>query len=314
MQNTPTKKQKLVVILGSTASGKSDLAVAFAKKFGGLSAYGRAQAGEVVSADSRQVYRGLDIGTGKITKREMKGVPHHLLDVADPKRRFSVARYKKLAEKAVAGIARRGKLPILCGGTGFYIQAIVDGVMLPEAAPDKRLRARLEKMSSAELFAMLQKRDPRRAREIDAKNPRRLIRAIEIARALGAVPHLEPRVPSKYEVLQIGIKTDSGVLKEKIHKRLVARIRAGMVAEARHLHERGLSWRRMEELGLEYRYLARYLQGKLTKKEMIDQLSTAIWQYAKRQKTWFKRDKRVKWFALNDKKKIEREVTRFLRR
>ncbi len=298
-----SKKNKIIVILGPTASGKSDMAVILAKKFGG----------EVISADSRQVYKGLDIGSGKITKREMKGVPHCLLDVASPKRAFSVAEFKRLAEKKAEDILKRGKVPIICGGTGFYIQAIVDDLVFPEVPPNEKLRAELEKQTTDELFKILRSKDPRRAKEIDSKNPHRLIRAIEIAQALGSVPRQYARTDARqYDALQIGIKTDDEKLKERIYTRLIARLRTGMVAEIKHLHESGLTWKRMEALGLEYRYLSRYIRGKITKDEMIEQLNIAIRQFAKRQKTWFKRDKRIKWFALGEMKKVEKEVEKFL--
>jgi tRNA dimethylallyltransferase len=164
---------KILVILGQTAVGKSNLAVRLAKKFNG----------EIISADSRQVYKGLDIGTGKITKKEMGDVPHFLLDVVSPKRKFSVSQYKKLADKAIKHILGKHKTPIIVGGTGFYIQAIVDNLVLPEVKPDLKLRKKLEKKSTEELVKILKKLDSERAREIDTKNPRRLIRAIEIARA-----------------------------------------------------------------------------------------------------------------------------------
>jgi len=298
-----TKKQRMLVILGPTASGKSDLAVDLARKFGG----------EIISADSRQVYRGLNIGTGKITKSEMRGVMHHLLDVASPRNSFTAADFKKKAERAIADIAQRGKLPILCGGTGFYIQSIVDNIAYPKVPPNRAFRACLARKSAQELFTMLKKLDARRAREIDRHNTHRLIRAIEIANELGSVPHLEARLPSGYNVLQIGIKTDDKILKEKIYKRLLARIKQGMINEAKNLHKKGLSWKRMEGLGLEYRFLAQFLRGKITKDGMIEKLNTAIWQYARRQKTWFKRDKRIKWFMLNECKKIEKEVEKFLK-
>jgi len=307
MKKQTAKKSKIIVVLGPTASGKSDVAVRLAKKFNG----------EVISADSRQVYKGLDIGTGKVTKKEMGGIPHYLLDVANPKYVFSVVRFKKLAEKAIGDIVERGKIPIIAGGTGFYIQAVVAGVMFPEVPPDEKLRGKLTGKTTGELFKMLKKLDARRAKEIDPKNPHRLIRAIEIATHLGYVPYLDvsrpSECPSEYYVLQIGIKTDDEKLKDRIYKRLLARLRVGMVAEVRHLHEKGLSWKRMEALGLEYRFLSRYLRGKITKQEMIEQLNTAIWQYARRQKTWFKRDKRTKWFTLPEIKKIEKETVKFLK-
>lgn len=292
---------KVIVILGPTASGKSDLAVRIAKQ----------HKGEVVSADSRQIYKGLNIGAGKITKKEMMGIPHHLLDVANPKNVFTVSDFKKEAEAAFKNIHSRNKLPIMCGGTGFYIQSITDGIILPEVPPNAALRLKLSTKSAAELFALLKKLDLKRAKMIDKKNPHRLIRAIEIAKALGKVPSLSAK-PSAYEFLQIGILTDPKKLRERIHTRLIARLKKGMFQEAINLHKKGLSWKRMEALGLEYRYLALYLQNKLTRQEMIEKLESEIWHYAKRQMTWFKRDKRIKWFKITDAKKIEKDVRKFL--
>lgn len=296
------KDKKILTIVGPTATGKSDLAVFFAKKFNG----------EIVSADSRQVYRGLNIGTGKITKKEMSGIKHYLLDVASPKQQFTVAEYKKLGDMATEEILKRGKLPIVCGGTGFYTRALVDNITLPEVPPSPKLRKQLEKKSVAELFAILKKLDARRASEIDRKNPRRLVRAIEIVKYLGKVPHLGVEPPSGYKVLKIGIDFPDSILKKRIKKRLLARIRQGMIAEVKKLHQNGLSWRRMEDLGLEYRYLARFLQGKISKKEMASQLEHEIWQYAKRQRTWFKRDKKIAWFNPQERNKIEKLVGKFL--
>ena len=162
--------KKLIVILGPTASGKSDLAIKFAKKFNG----------EIISADSRQVYKKMDIGTGKITRKETKGVPHYLLDVVSPKRKFTVVQYRKLAIKAINKIFEKGKVPILCGGTGFYIQAVIDGVIIPEVKPDWKLRRKLEKKTTEELFKWLKKLDSKRAKIIDKKNKRRLVRALEV--------------------------------------------------------------------------------------------------------------------------------------
>ncbi len=280
---------KLIVIIGPTASGKSDLAVSTAKKYNG----------EVISADSRQVYRGLDIGTGKITKKEMRGIPHHLLDVADPKRQFSVVRYRTLADKAIRNILRRGKVPILCGGTAFYIDAVVNDILLPDVKPNKALRRTLEKKDVEELFSLLKKLDPNRAQDIDKENPRRLIRAIEIATALGKVPRLTDQKP-RFDTLKIGISPPKEVLHERIGKRLTKRMKHGMLAEVRRLREGRLSFKRMEELGLEYRHLAQLLQKKVDRARMLVELETAIRQYAKRQMTWWKRDKSIVWFEKND--------------
>jgi tRNA dimethylallyltransferase len=301
-------KSKIIVIMGPTASGKSDLAVRVAKKFNG----------EIVSADSRQVYKGMDIGTGKITTREMRNVPHYLLDVVSPKKKFSASEYKKLAEKAIDKILARGKLPIICGGTGHYIAALLGEQTWPEVPPNPKLRKQLEKKTAPELFEMLSKLDPRRAKEIDRHNPRRLVRAIEIAKAIGVVPKRKSQSAS-FENLKIGIKIPGEILKERINKRLEKRINppvgGGMLSEAKRLHKAGLSYKRMKELGLEYGRMADFLEGKISKEEMVELLKKEIWQYAKRQMTWFKRDKDIKWFTLSEverSKKIEKEVKKFL--
>jgi tRNA dimethylallyltransferase len=287
-KNTPAnpltaKPVKIVVILGPTASGKTTYSIKLAKKIHG----------EIISADSRQVYKGLNLGTGKVTKREMAGIKHYLLDVADPKKKFTVHEYVKLAEKAIDEIASHGKVPIICGGTGFYIQALVDGLIIPEVPPNITLRKKMEKVGIAKMLAILKKLDPKRYEAIDKNNPRRIIRAIEIATVLGKVPLL--KAVSRYDPEFVGITLPKEILRERIHKRLLDRLKAGMINEVRNLHTKGLSWKRMEELGLEYRFIARFLQNKITKEEMIEQLEIAINQYARRQMTWFKRDKRVRW-------------------
>lgn len=299
--------QKIVVILGPTATGKSDLAVKIAKK---VSAKGGPGA-EIISADSRQVYRGLNIGTGKITLKEMSGIQHHLIDVANPRRKFAAADFVREGRRAIAAIARRGKLPIVCGGTGFYISALLGEITLSSIPPNQKLREKLAKKSAAELFATLQNIDPERALKIDRENPRRLIRAIEISLATtknAGMLILSDRVNPKYGVLKIGLTLTPIELKKRIHTRLIARLEKGMIAEAKKLHKKGLSWKRMEELGLEYRYLARFLQTKITRDEMQKRLETEIWRYSKRQITWFKRDKEIKWFAPSDTKQIEKTI------
>ncbi|MFA7309949.1 MAG: tRNA (adenosine(37)-N6)-dimethylallyltransferase MiaA, partial [Candidatus Paceibacterota bacterium] len=253
-------KQRVLIILGPTASGKSALGVALAKKFNG----------EIISADSRQVYKGLDIGTGKITKREMQGVAHHLLDVASSKKNFSANDFVELGRIAIQDCVGRGKLPIIVGGTGFYIDSLVGRIVLPDVPPDLKLRARLENKSAKQLFALLARRDPRRAKTIEPNNKRRIIRALEIAAALGTVPAIKDR--PLYNVLWIGIAPPDAVLRKNITIRLFARLRqgfggqartpGGMIGEARRLRAAGLTYKRMNELGLEYRSLARHLQNK----------------------------------------------------
>lgn len=294
------QKPKIIVIVGPTASGKSDLAVRMAEQFNG----------EVVSSDSRQVYSGLDIGTGKITTPEMHGIPHHLLSIVPPDTIFTVSEYCEMASTAIRGILARGKLPIVCGGTGFYIQALVDGIQLPDVPPNSELRKSLTSFTTNALFEKLLLLDPDFASIVDKQNPHRLIRAIEIASALGRIPKLTKNSP--YDPYFIGITTDLYTLRDRVHARLITRLDAGMVDEARTLHENGLSYERMETLGLEYRYLARYLKGEISLEQMTRELEGEIMHYAKRQITWFKRDDRIRWFEKDDVAQIENVVRNFL--
>ena len=293
---------KIIAIVGPTASGKSALAVKLAKKFGG----------EIISADSRQVYRGLDIGSGKITKREMQGVPHHLLDVVSPKNTpaggFTVAQYQKLGKKAIEKIVNKGKLPIICGGTGFYVDALIKNFTLPPVPPNPKLRAKLEKLSTEKLAQKLETLDPKRFKNIDQNNRPRLIRAIEIATKLGKVPPIVEHSVSD-NCIQIGIQPDQEKLKKNIHDRLLKRLRAGLIAEVKKLHASGVSWKRLEAFGLEYRFGAKVLQRQAPKEE-IASLERDIWHYAKRQMTWWKRDKNIKW--VKNYKEAEKIARRFL--
>ncbi len=285
-------KPKIIVILGPTATGKSDLAVKIARTCNG----------EVISADSRQVYRGMDLGSGKITKREMRGVPHHLIDVVSPRSVYNVAKFQRDAYKAIDSIIARGKTPIVCGGTGFYIQSIVDGVIVPEVPPNHALRTKLARLSITELQSKLKKLDSDRLADIDAQNPVRLIRAIEIATALGSVPKIVEK--PRHDCVQIGLTLPFEELEKKISARLAKRLKQGMLAEAQRLRDDGMSWKRMESFGLEYRFMAQFLQKKITRAEMIEQIRVKSLQFAKRQMRWFKRDERVKWFTPSDLKGI----------
>lgn len=294
---------KLIVILGQTATGKSDFAVLAAKEIGG----------EIISADSRQVYKGMDLGTGKITKKEMLHIPHYLLDVVNPSKIFSVSDFQKLANKKIKEISSKNKIPIICGGTGFYIDSVINGNIFPEVKPNKKLRKELENKSKEELFKILVKLDKKRAETIDKNNPVRLIRAIEIAKELGKVPKIKNS--SNFNILKIGLKVPDEILKERIKLRLLSRIKKGMIKEIKDLHEKEkVSWKRFESFGLEYRYVSYFLQGKLTKNEMIEELNTAIWHFAKRQNTWFKRDKNTIWINPlkdSDKQKAIKEIKKF---
>lgn len=274
-------KPHILVVCGPTATGKSDRAVEIAL----------ARNGEIISADSRQVYIGLDIGSGKITQEEMKGVPHYLLDVAHPQNVFSVEEFVEQGKQAIDKILEKGKLPIICGGTGFYIDALIYDIQFPQVPPNKTFRKELELYSLEELQNKLQELDPERYSSIDIKNPVRLVRAIEIAEALGTVPKLERN--SIYDIEWMYLDFPDEILKERISKRLITRLEQGMLEEAKNLHASGLSFDRMKQLGLEYRYQAMHLLGEISYEEMIKLLNTKIWQFVKRQRTWFRKYRKL---------------------
>ena len=277
--------QKLIVILGTNASGKSELGVRLARQFGG----------EVVSADSRQVYRGLDLGSGKITEADAAGIRHHLIDVADPQETFSLAQFQTQAYSAIEEIARRGKRPLLVGGTGLYISAIVEGYELVDVPPNEALRAELASLSTEALAQRLKDADPEAARRVDLSNPRRLIRALEVAAA--GLPHGEAQKRSpRFDCLQLGLTWPREVLAERIERRLESRLASGMIEEVVALKARGVTDDRLDRFGLEYRFIARFLRREIPSlEELRKQLGTAIRQFAKAQVTWFKRDKRILW-------------------
>lgn len=325
--------KKIIVILGPTSSGKSSVAIKLARKFDG----------EIISADSRQIYRGLDIGSGKVeadqpaeilqeftnskfyagTIRQKpffsEGVPHYAIDIASPRTDYSVAKFKKYADRAIADILRRGKLPILCGGTGFWIKAIVDNVTYPEVKPDPVLREKLSRKPVTELFAILQELDPERARTIDAKNPVRLIRAIEICKALGKVPSVQSPSPLQGEgrgevrFLQIGIDLSKEKLRSNIEKRLHERFAAGMIAEVEKLHKQDkLSWKKITSFGLGYALIPKFLRGEIkNEEELFEKVFLAEKDYAKRQLTWFRKDRRIIW--LESYRSIGAAVKKFIK-
>jgi tRNA dimethylallyltransferase len=297
-----TELPKIIAVVGPTATGKSDLAVFIAKAF----------KGEVISADSRQVYSGLDIGSGKITQKEMRGVPHHLLDVIEPKKIYNVEKFKTDSNVAIKEILNRKKIPIIAGGTGFYIDTLVFNEQFPDVPPNKDLRKKLEKKSTESLMKEITKLDPRRAKTLDIHNKVRIIRAIEIAKALGSVPKVTRT--KQFNTLFIGLTLDRDLLREKIHTRLLKRMNSGkLVREISNLHKNGLSWKRLYDFGLEYRYISLYLRKELTKDEMLIKLEQEIAHYAKRQMQWFKRNKEIKWFTPGENKKIKGVVEKFIK-
>lgn len=285
----PPEKTKILAIVGPTASGKTSLSIKLAKHF----------AGEVISADSRQVYKGLDLGTGKVTTEEMNGIPHHLLDIVEPSQVYTASHFVKDADEAVLDIKKRQKLPIIAGGTFFYLDMLLGTSTAPAVPPNTELRSELENQDTNELTAKLEILDPIRAKTIVQDNKRRLIRAIEIATALGHVPSVQPE--ARYDCFKIGIKIDRDRLVENIHTRLLARLEAGMVEEVEKLLKQGITYERLDDLGLEYRYLAKYLKGDLTYEQLVTELETKIRQFAKRQMTWLKRDTAIHWFDPQNK-------------
>lgn len=268
----------VIVIAGPTASGKSDFAVDLALK----------NNGEIISADSRQIYKGLDIGTGKITKEEMKGVKHYMLNVCTLGDEFSVDRYKRLALPILEDILSRGKTPIICGGTGQYIDALIYNQEIPKVEPNKILREELEKRSSEELYNELLTKDARRAEDVDKNNRVRLIRALEIIDSLGIVPTqdiLTFRQPTTIYLLS----PSRELLRERITRRLTSRLNIGMIDEVKNLMNKGYTSSNMKKFGLEYVAISKFIEGVISEEEMKQEIITKSMQYVKRQTTWNKK-------------------------
>jgi tRNA dimethylallyltransferase len=297
------QKPPLIVVLGPTASGKSGLGIALAQRFGG----------EIVSADSRQVYRKLDIGTAKVTPEEQALVPHHLLDIADVEEIFTVSQFQQQAIEAIDAILARDHLPLLVGGSPHYIQAVVDHLTIPAVPPQPALRAQLEARPLPELLAQLEQLDPQVAASIDRNNPRRVIRALEVCLVTGQPFSAQRRVAELlYRSLLLGISWPRDVLYSRIDARVDERMRQGMVQEVRDLLAAGVSHERLEALGLEYRYISRWLRGDFASEEMVQRLKYAIHDFTRRQLTWFRKDKRIVWIEGNDLEKAEEVVKEFL--
>ena len=290
------KRHDLLVILGPTATGKTGLAVGLARRIGG----------EIISADSRQVYRGMDLGTGKDLTEYSRGganVPCHLIDILDPMEECSVFTYQKLFYRCFEEITRRGKIPLMVGGTGLYLDAVIRGYRLPEVPENRALREDLQGEEMASLRRRFLSLCPEVHNTTDLRERKRLIRAIEIA---DFTRHHSgddrPRIP--ISPLVLGIRYEREALRRRITDRLEARLAAGMIDEVRALQEKGLGWERIDSFGLEYRYIGLYLQGLMTREEMVRVLNTRIHQFAKRQETWFRRMEkngvRIQWIENTD--------------
>lgn len=298
------KKPKVIVVLGATSTGKSDLAIDIA----------RLCDGEVISADSRQVYRGMDLGSGKVTAEEMRSIPHHLLSIADPTERFSAHDFKTLGENALVDILSQGKTPIVCGGTGFYIDSLVSGTQLAQVPENSVLRSKLESKDLNQLQQLLKKKASRKEyNSIDIQNKVRIVRALEILDSIGHIP--KPKTNKKYNVLYIGLDIPKETLNDMILARIHKRMEAGMIAEVKTLLENGVTHERLHELGLEYRHVSLHIKDDTPYTEMVENLLADTKRFVKRQRTWFKRNKNIHWFnplASADIDTIKNLVKKFL--
>ncbi|MEE4252412.1 MAG: tRNA (adenosine(37)-N6)-dimethylallyltransferase MiaA [Desulfuromusa sp.] len=271
------EQYNLLVILGATAGGKTGLAVQAARRF----------SGEIISADSRQVYQGMDLGTGK-DLQEYGDVPYHLIDIAEPGSEYNVFQFQKDCFDTIESIWQRQKLPIICGGTGMYLDAVLRGYRLVSVPPNQQLRDELELCSDNALRQELLQLKPEQHNRTNMDDRERLIRAIEIAVGEKSAAKDLPPLP-QISPLVFGIKWPREILRKRIAIRLRERFEAGMIEEVQQLHAAGVPWEKLEFYGLEYRLIAQYLQGQLNRNDMGQKLRSAIGQFAKRQDTFFRR-------------------------
>lgn len=276
---------KVVAVVGTNASGKSALGIELAKKYDA----------EIISADSRQVFRGLDLGSGKVTPQEMQGVLHHLIDVREPNAFFSMADFQRMAYQAIDGIRGRGRLPMIVGGTGLYVDSVLDGYLLSDREPDLAYRAELEKLTTPQLYDMLLALKP--DVQVEKNNRNRVMRIIErIHDGDDAVPGKQAR----YESLRLGVSWPREVLNRRIDERLERRLEQGMIEEVQRLMDEGATKEFLLGLGLEYRFITQYLTGEIPDRQaMLDRLAIAIKQFAKRQMTWFRRNPEIVWLDMS---------------
>lgn len=304
-------RQKIIIILGPTSSGKTKLAVKLAKKFNG----------EIISADSRQVYLGMDLGTGKEGRKKivdgepsrvLNNIPQYLIDIKKPEEQFSVSEWQKSANQLIEKISQKGKIPLIVGGTGLYLTALTEGFSLPPATRQSLiLRKKLEKKPLADLLAKLKTVDPKTYQKIDHHNKRRITRALEVSlTADRPFSELTNRTKPPYQILKIGLQLPRPLLYSLIDQRLDKRIRQGLIQEVKKLHQAGLSWPRLESFGLEYRWTSLFLQGKITREEMTTKLKFASHHLAKRQLTWWRRDKAIHW--INNETQAKKLIKSFL--
>ena len=292
----------MVVLTGPTAVGKTELSIQLAQKLDG----------EIISADSMQIYQKMDIGTAKIRKEEMDGIPHHLIDVLDPSEEFNVARFQEMAKDALAGIYRRGRIPLIVGGTGFYIQGLLYDIDFTKEEQDFRYRENLQKKAKEEgakaIHKMLQAVDPASAQKIHPNNIKRVIRALEFyhlnGRKISEHNEQESRKESPYRFAYFVLNQNRTTLYERINHRVDLMLEAGLVEEVRRLKEAGYGKNLVSMQGIGYKEVLDYLDGKMTLEETADQIKKDTRHFAKRQLTWFGREKEV---IMIDKDKYETE-------
>ena len=289
--------KKLIVITGPTGSGKTSLSIELAKYI---------ENAEIISADSKQVYKEMDIGTDKI--KDTQGIPHHLLDVVNPDETFTVANFKKRARKKIKEIQQKEKLPILCGGTYFYIQAVVDGLVFPQVAPDWGFRERKNKQTTEELFQELKMKDPRRAKNIDKHNKRRIVRDLEIIKKTGKpVPELK-KDPLDFPVLMLGVKRKKEILDSRIESRVEEMIEEGLELEAKKLFSK---YNKTPKETIGYMEWEVFFEGEKEKQEVIEEIKTHTKQFSKKQQNWFKKEDRIRW--VKDFEEVKKKVDKFIK-
>lgn len=300
--------KNLIVILGPTASGKTQLAAQLAYDL----------QGQIISADSRQVYKGMDIGTGKDLNQYLingRKIPYHLIDIIDPQSEFSLFEFQNRFYKIFTQLSRKRIMPIMVGGTGLYLESVLTGYNMPEAPPDRELRKILSCKSKKQLQEILQALRPRLHNKTDYDDLERLIRAIEIERAR-AIKGEEQQEKPYIDAVVMGVNCERSALRQRITSRLKERLAQGMIEEVKNLHSAGLAWKKLESFGLEYRFISQYLQNKITFDEMINKLNTSIHQFAKRQETWFRRMEKkgifINWIPANNYPLLKETVMKFL--
>ncbi|MDR4946478.1 tRNA (adenosine(37)-N6)-dimethylallyltransferase MiaA [Neobacillus cucumis] len=296
--------QKLLVIIGPTAVGKTNLSIEMAKRYNG----------EIISGDSMQIYRGMDIGTAKITKEEMQGIPHHLIDIKNPEENFSVAEFQLLVRAKINEIAKRGKFPIIVGGTGLYVQSVIYDYQFSDVPGDETLRKELEErakeIGNEALYKELQEIDPESATQIHPNNVRRVIRALEIFQLTGKTmkefqSNQQPDL--LYETALVGLTMDREMLYDRINRRVDLMIKQGLLDEVKSLYQKGLrECQSIQAIG--YKEIYDYLDGKMTWDDAVEQLKQNSRRYAKRQMTWFRNKMDVQWFDMTDVNNLSKKI------